>query len=218
MSYEKIEIIVELYEYVNYKGRKIVLTENTSELITYGFENKTGSIHIKRGPDYEGKKHEVCFYDERNYEGGRLCLTGPTSYPKLSRPYNFDTVISSVKFDSTVRPPQPNIKVPLVVELYEDVNFEGRKIIILEDAYDLQTAYNFGKITSSVKVLKGPDYKKGDMIRLCSDVKGKGSYLELGVGEYSNIHSKKFRDFGDLCLSVIINTKPKPKKVKPKKK
>jgi len=55
--------------------------------------------------------------------------------------------------------------IPLVVELYENPDFRGRKVVLIADCPTL-TNYDFDDKTSSVKVFRGPTYVTGTKVCL----------------------------------------------------
>lgn len=205
MAYQNIPIFVALWENSGYTGRRLILTEDTPNLRIYDFDNRASSIGIHPGPNYiPGKKYEVSFFDSRGYEGGKLVLTGPDGYANLDRPYHFEDVISSVKFSPDNNIYSPGTPIPVVVELYEDPNFRGRKLIVVENIENLHTYAAFGDIVSSVKVFPGPNFSEGRRVRLFSEIGGGGSSLPLSPGSYPDIQLS--HNFGDICSSIYVNT------------
>jgi hypothetical protein len=204
MAYNNIPIIVVLWEHVGYGGRRLVLTEDTLDLGVYGFHDMASSIGIHPGPNYvAGTKHEVSFYEHSLYGGAQLILTGPAAYPNLVRPYNFNDVISSVNFNQGAPGTGTITPIPVVAELYEHVNFTGRKFIVVQNVANLHTYGAFGDIVSSVKVMQGPNFAAGKKAKLCRDVGGSGGCIELAPGDYPNLHAS--HGFGDVCSSVYVN-------------
>jgi hypothetical protein len=203
MSYKNIPIIVVLWEHDGYQGRRLVLTEDTKDLGDYGFHDMTSSIGIHPGPNYvPGTKYEISFYEHGSYGGAQLVLTGPGIYPSLRIPYNFDNVISSVKFKG-VQEAGMIPRIPIVAELYEHANFTGRKFIVIQDIANLNTYGAFGGITSSVKVMEGPDFGVSSTIKLYSGINRTGNSIELNPGMYPNLYY--INNFGDACQSVYIS-------------
>jgi len=204
MAYNNIPIIVVLWEHAGYQGRRLVLTEDTPDLGIYGFHDMASSIGIHPGPNYvAGKKYEVSFYEHSLYGGAQLILTGPAAYPNLTRPYNFNDVISSVNLNQGAPGTGTITPVPVVVELYEHANFAGRKFIIVQNVSNLHSYGAFGDMVSSVKVMQGPNFVAGKKAKLCRDLAGMGGCIELAPGDYPNIHQS--HGFGDVCSSVYVN-------------
>ena len=206
--YQHIPLIVELFQYWFTRnslgggpGRRLLLGQDTPSLVPYDMNNRTTSLKIRPGPNFDpNADYEVSFYRDPDYIGGQLVLT-PGEYPDLNRgPINFGDRISSVKFDQGV-PPAPAVSpIPVVAELYNLVNYGGRKLIIFEDVDNLATYSEYNNLTSSVKVFKGPNYRPGDKIRLYQNTNGTGNYIDLEPGEYPDIQQS--HTFGNRTSST----------------
>lgn len=204
MAYSKIPIIVVLWEHTGFAGRRLALTEDTPDLGVYGFHDMTSSIGIHPGPDYvKGTRYEVSFYEHSLYGGGQLVLVGPACYPSLIRPYNFNDVISSVNFNMGYPGTATISPIPVVVELFENTNYGGRKFIVVQNVPNLHTYGAFGDMVSSVKVMQGPNFAVGKKAKLCRDVGGGGGCIELAPGNYPDLHAAF--NFGDVVSSVYVN-------------
>ncbi|NEO55756.1 MAG: hypothetical protein F6K54_23400 [Okeania sp. SIO3B5] len=207
--YEHIPLIVELYEHWftsnslgGGPGRRLLLSQDTPNLATpYVMNNLTTSLKIRPGPNFDpNADYEVSFYRDPNYISSQLVLT-PGEYPDLNTgPIRFGDAISSVKFNQGV-PPAPAVSpIPVVAELYDRVNYAGRKLIIFEDVDNLTTYSAYNNLTSSVKVFKGPNYKPGDKIRLYDTFNGSGDYIDLEPGEYPDLQQS--HTFGNKTSST----------------
>lgn len=204
MSYGNIPIIVVLWEHTGFGGRRLVLTGDTPDLGVFGFHDMASSIGIHPGPNYTpGTKYQISFFEHSLYSGGQLVLEGPAAFPSLVRPYNFNDVISSVNFSQGHPGAGTIAPIPVVVELYEHINFGGRKFLVAQNVSNLHTYGAFGDTVSSIKVLQGPNFTAGKKARLCRDVGGMAGCIELPPGNYPNIHSS--HNFGDVCSSVYVN-------------
>ena len=125
----------------------------------------------------------------------------PGEYPDLNGgPIRFGDVISSVKFNQGIPPAPPVTPIPVVAELYNGLNYTSYKLIIFEDVDNLHTYSTFNKLTSSVKVFKGPNYTPGDKIRLYDSFDGSGDYIDLEPGEYPDL--AKSHNFGNKTSST----------------
>jgi hypothetical protein len=71
---------------------------------------------------------------------------------------------------------------PLVVELYEHVDFGGQMIIMMDSDPDLEN-YGFSNKVSSIRVLPGPSKETSKKVRLHRDAHYKGGYIEVKPGE-----------------------------------
>ncbi|NES76583.1 MULTISPECIES: hypothetical protein [unclassified Okeania] len=190
MEYAHIPLIVELYQHLFWRGNpgmRLLLSQDTPDLALYYMDNRTSSLKIRPGPNFDPNAHyEVSFYRDANYISSQLVLK-PGEYPYIHIPMRFGESISSVKFNQGV-PPAPAVSpIPVVAELYDLINYGGRKLIIFEDVNHLGQYSGYNDLTSSVKVFKGPNYSPGDKIRLYQDPDASGNYIDLEPGEYPNL-------------------------------
>ncbi|HCV29071.1 MAG TPA: hypothetical protein DGO89_01785 [Microcoleaceae bacterium UBA9251] len=210
MEYAHIPLIVELYDHFFSKssiwgadpGRRLLLSQDTADLATpYQMADTVSSLKIRPGPNYDPKaNYEVSFYRDANYISTQLVLKpgeyGDIHYP----PIQFGDVISSVKFNQGVPPAPPVTNIPVVAELYDGLNYGGRKLIVFEDVDNLGTYSAYDNLTSSVKVFKGPNYTPGDKIRLYDTFNGTGKYIDLAPGEYPDLQQS--HTFSNLTSST----------------
>ncbi|MCP2728154.1 hypothetical protein NJ959_06655, partial [Symplocastrum sp. BBK-W-15] len=210
MEYTHIPLIVELYDHFFSKssiwgadpGRRLLLSQDTADLATpYQMADTVSSLKIRPGPNFDPTAHyEVSFYRDANYISTQLVLKpgeyGDIHYP----PIQFGDVISSVKFNQGVPPAPAVTNIPVVAELYDGLNYGGRKLIIFEDVDNLGTYSAYDNLTSSVKVFKGPNYTPGDKIRLYDTFNGTGKYIDLAPGEYPDLQQS--HTFSNLASST----------------
>lgn len=105
------------------------------------------------------------------------------------------------------------IQIPLVVALWENVGFSGRKRLVVEDTSNLVLQV-FNDKASAIGVHPGPDYNawkaahggKEPTVGLYDDVNFGGAVLILTTGAYANIHL--LHNFGDQISSVRFNPTP----------
>ncbi|SRR6266508_764275 len=203
MPYNNIPIIVKLSEHPEFRGRQCTLTEDTPDLGIYDFNNKTSAISIHPGPNYDPRmRYVVSFYEGPHYVRAQLVL-GPGGYNDLRHPYSFNDMISSVKFNQDVNMAYLISPIPVVAELYENANFQGRKLIIVQDLPDLHAWANFGDKVTSAKVFQGPNYAPGHQFRLFVDKNWRGGELPLDPGDYPNLGTS--HGFNDKASSVKVN-------------
>ena len=104
-----IPIIVECYEHVEYKGKKITILRDIANLRDpqggTWFEDRISSIRIFKGPNFPPDGAEVVFYEHPDFEGGQLIIRmEPQEYkkeiPNLHLlPQNFGDSISAIKIE-----------------------------------------------------------------------------------------------------------------------
>ncbi len=92
--------------------------------------------------------------------------------------------------------------IPLVIELYEDKGFSGRRFYIAKDESNLEEGPDFSDKVSSVKVCEGPNFN-GERAEFFRKTNFTGSSVALDVGEFGDIHEGPF-GFGDVISSVRI--------------
>lgn len=97
VNYKKVTLVLELYEKINFGGKKIVLVFDTPDLDNYCFNDKTNSIKVFRGPNYEGGA-KVKVYSGKDYKGGYIELSALEEIKDLENDRGFGATISSVKF------------------------------------------------------------------------------------------------------------------------
>ena len=112
-------------------------------------------------------------------------------------------IISSVNFDKGLPGTGTISPIPVVAEIYEHPNYEGRKFIVVENIGNLHTYAALGDKISSVKVMQGPNFVEGKKVKLCRDIGGSGGCIELAPGNYPNIRTS--HNFGDVCSAVYVN-------------
>ena len=96
MSYEKIQIVAELYEHVGFGGHKIVLIRDVLDLTAYGFNNKASSIKVFNGPTPEPGWKIRC-YVAANHKGPYVDVSPNETIQDLHE-LKVGDAISSVEF------------------------------------------------------------------------------------------------------------------------
>ena len=104
-----IPLIVDCYEHVEFRGRKITILRDIINLRDpqggSWFEDRISSIRIFKGPDFPRDSAEVVFYEHPEFEGvGIPIRMEPSEYkkelPNLHLlPVNFGDTISSIKIE-----------------------------------------------------------------------------------------------------------------------
>lgn len=83
--------------------------------------------------------------------------------------------------------------VPLIVDLFEDINFGGSFRTLVRPLADFRMI-EFNDRASSAIVTTGPNFQFGDGARLWSDVNFQGVPLALGPGQYPDLRVFNFND------------------------
>jgi hypothetical protein len=111
--------------------------------------------------------------------------------------------------------------VPLVVELYEDVNYGGDRRNVIDDESMLgqgagcTAGLAFGNVVSSVKVRKGPDYATWvaahggakPYVYLYENNSFDGRRLALGIGGYPDLRTLSFHDKAS-SIAIVTTAQP----------
>lgn len=104
-----IPLIVDCYEHVEFKGKKITILRDIANLRDpqggTWFEDRISSIRIFKGPDFPPDGAEVIFYEHPDFEGTPLSIRMEPSefkkeFPNLHLlPQNFGDSISAIKIE-----------------------------------------------------------------------------------------------------------------------
>lgn len=213
MSYEKIPIVVALWNDTGFRHRRHLFGQDTPELRPYWFDNYTSSVGVHPGPNFEND-WVVTLYEHPNYLGKQLHL-GVGTFPSLPS-LGFNDRVSSLKIWRVGKGDWPNMAqpagpigaikpIPMVVELFWDANFAGRRVTILENTAALgsrgESDLYMNDQASSMRVHRGPDFQPGDQISLYRDVNFGGPALTVGEGDYPHLRA---HGFNDIASSVRI--------------
>jgi hypothetical protein len=207
---KEIPLVVALWEHTGYQGRRRLIVDDTPRLDLQDFNDQVSAVGVHPGPDYEAWKAAhgqaeptVGLYEHVNYDGAALILTAG-GYPNIHRLYNFGDVVSSVRINPTPPSVVKIAPIPLIVELYEDINFGGTRAVIVEDVPDIPRYLGpeFNDVVSSVRVRTGPDYSPGKQAQLFRDVDYSGNSTRLGPGDYPNIGTS--HGFNDIVSSIRV--------------
>ena len=204
-------LIVELFDQPYFRGRSGLVYEPIRYTGFIGFQDNISSVRIYKGPNYASSpNYKAIFHEHIDFQGKRLAL-GPGFYPNLhDMTYNFGNVVSSISFGPSLEVAGPEWgTVPLVVEVYEHINFQGRKAVILRDIPHTQQIGLHDRI-SSVRILKGPDCPPtGARVLFYEHIDFEGAILPIEIRpmdfkkEIPNLHALP-QSFGDIISSIKI--------------
>ena len=208
-------LVVEVFQHTNFRGRMGYVVEPVQQTQTIGFQDNISSVRVYKGPNFSSNpNYKVIFYQHGNFRGKKLAL-GPGFYPNLhDTAYNFADRISSINFGSTLEVVGPEWgTIPLIVDCYEHVEFQGRKITILRDIANLRDAQGgtwFEDRISSIRIFKGPDFPShGAEVVFYEhpDFEGAPLPIRMEPSEYKkelpNLHLLP-QNFGDSISAVKI--------------
>src|SRR3989338_1752324 len=91
-----IPVVAELYKDTQFRGAKLLVVDNISNLHSYcDFGDKISSVRVFEGPDFSAGS-ALTLFQNAGYGGSRFPLE-PGEYPDLRFPNNFNDIASSVK-------------------------------------------------------------------------------------------------------------------------
>ena len=204
-------LIVEVFEHPNFGGRRAYVFEPIDFTAKIGLQDNISSVRVYKGPGFKSSpNYKVILHEHWHYQGRKLAL-GPGFYPNLhDMIYNFRDNISSISFGSVLETSGPEWgTVPVIVECYQHVNYEGSKATILRDiAHTGQLGIH--DAISSVKIFKGPDFPaEGTDIHFFEHIDFEGAKLTIRMEpfeykkEIPNLHVLP-QNFADMISSVKI--------------
>ena len=208
-------LIVEVFQHANFRGRMGYVLEPVPHTRLIGFQDNISSLRIYKGPNFSGSpNYKVLLYQHVNYKGKKLAL-GPGFYPNLhDTAYNFGDRISSINFGSALDVVGPEWgTIPMIVDCYEHVEFEGRKITILRDIANLRDKQGrswFEDRISSIRIFKSTDFPDDGaevVFYEHPDFEGASLPIRMEPMEYKkelpNLHLLP-QSFGDSISSIKI--------------
>ena len=207
-------LVVELFERRNFGGRRAIVLEDIPNTRSIGLWDETASsVKVYRGPGYAtSSNYKAIFHEHPNYIGRKIVL-GPGYYPDFQDiAYDFGNMVSAVSFAPVLSNTGPDYgTIPLIVEVYQHVNFEGRKVTVIRDIDETRRIYMNDSI-SSIRVFRGPDFPPtGCKVIFFEHVEFGGQYFEVELGpmdyrkELPNLHTMP-RFFGDVISSIKLES------------
>jgi hypothetical protein len=204
-------IVVELFRDKYYQGTSATVIGPVDDLAVVGMTEMVSSLKVYHGPSSAASPNQrALFYEEPGHRGRRIVLP-PGYYPDIHAiPYNFGDLIRSLNFSPSAPLTAPQYGwIPLVAEVFQDVNYQGPKATILRDIN------YFGEIglndsISSLRVTRGPNFPfTGCRVIFYQhpDYEGRQLVIEMGSRDFSaqipNLHDSDLH-FGDIVSSVKI--------------
>jgi len=178
-----------------------------------GFQDTISSARVYRGPGYAtSPNYKVIFHEHRDYKGRQLILS-PGYYPSFHDiAYDFGDIISSISFGPAMVTTGPDYgTIPLIVEVYQHVNFQGRKVTVLRDISHTNQIGLHDAI-SSIRVFRGPNFPPtGCKAIFYEHIEFDGQALEIQLGpleyhkELPDLHTQP-QFFGDIISSIKLES------------
>ena len=206
-------LVVEIFQEPFYRGMRGIVIDNVSFTGDIGFQDNISSCRVFRGPGFStSPNYKVIFHEDRDFKGRQLVL-GPGYYPNLHDiAYNFGNIISSISFGPAMISSGPEYgTVPLIVEVYQNINFGGRKAVVLRDtSHANQIGLN--EAISSLRVFRGPDFPLAGCKAIFyehAEFEGQSLEVPLGPLEYyktiPDLHNIP-KYFGDIISSIKLES------------
>ena len=169
----------------------------------------------KRHSNYGSSPNfKAIFHEHIDFQGKRLAL-GPGHYPNLhDMTYGFGDVVSSISFGASQQVAGPEWgTVPVIVELYDNINFQGLKCCILRDIPNLRDRQGgtwFEDRVSSIRIIKAASFPAAGLkVVFYEHPEFEGAQLPVHMGpmdfkkELPNLHMLP-QSFGDIISAVKI--------------
>jgi len=209
----KPRLVVEVYRDPRFRGPKGTVISNVRFTGDIGFQDNISSVRVYRGPGYAtSPNYKVIFHEHIDYKGRQLVL-GPGYYPDLHDiAYDFGDNISSISFGPALVTTGPDYgTIPLIIEVYQHINFQGKKVTILRDVSHTEQIGLHDAI-SAIKVFRGPNFPRNGCKALFYEhieFEGQALPIELGPLEYHkmlpNLHTQA-QFFGDIISSIKLES------------
>lgn len=162
-----VPLVITLYEDAGCEGKRTRYVKNSSHV---AHEDEASSIRVQKGINYRSGDI-VRVYQHKEYEGDSLNFGATGKCKNLNR-LNFNDKINSLKIIRPRANRSPETcaiesyeqlkdnrrwkhRVPLIVRIYQDGDYEGQRQDIIYDVNDLGR-YDFSERISSFRIYRGP--------------------------------------------------------------
>ena len=206
-------LVVEIFRDQYFRGPRGIVIDNVPFTQSIGFQDTISSARVYRGPGYAtSPNYKVIFHEHRDYKGRQLILS-PGYYPSFHDiAYDFGDIISSISFGPAMVTTGPDYgTIPLIVEVYQHVNFQGRKVTVLRDISHTNQIGLHDAI-SSIRVFRGPNFPPtGCKAIFYEHIEFDGQALEIQLGpleyhkELPDLHTQT-QFFGDIISSIKLES------------
>ncbi len=206
-------LVGEVYRDPNFQGPSGIVINNVPFTADIGFQDNISSVKVYRGPGYvNSPNHRMILHEHRDFRGRQLVLD-PGYYPNLhDMAFNFGDMISSISFGPSLVTTGPDFgTIPLVVEVYKHVDFQGKKVTVLRDISHTNQIGLHDAI-SSIRVFRGPNFPpSGCKAIFYEHTEFSGQALEIPLGpleyhkELPNLHLHG-QFFGDIISSIKLES------------
>ncbi len=204
-------LVAEIYRDPHFRGPRGLVISNVPYTGDIGFQDNISSIRVYRGPGYAtSPNYKLILHEHKDYKGRQMVL-GPGYYPNLHDiAYDFGDMISSISLGPALITTGPDFgTIPLIVEVYQHVDFRGKKVTILRDISHTNQIGLHDAI-SSIRIFRGPNFpRNGCKAIFYEHIEFEGQALEIALGpleyhkEFPNLHTQP-QFFGDLISSIKL--------------
>jgi len=209
----KPRLVAEVYRDPYFQGPSGIVISNVPFTADIGFQDNISSVKVYRGPGYAtNPNHRVIFHEHRDFRG-RQIIFSPGYYPNLhDMAFNFGDMVSSISFGPSLVTTGPDFgTIPLMVEVYQHVNFQGKKVTVLRDISHTNQIELHDAI-SSIRVFRGPNFPpSGCKAIFYEHIEFDGQALEIPLGPLE--YNKELPDlhlhgqfFGDIISSIKLES------------
>ena len=206
-------LVVEVFEHVNYQGRKVTLIESTPNTGIIGVQDIISSIKIYKGPGFKASPNYKAIFHEHTTFRGRELVLAPGFYPNIHEiPYNFGDAISSISFSPAAHPTPPVYgSVPVIIEIFSDIDYGGQRSTIMRDVSSM-FEIGMNDTVSSVRIQRGPSFPfRGCHVIFYEHVNFEGRRLNIDLNSREfqkavrNLRSlPDSQSFSDIISSIKI--------------
>ncbi len=204
-------LVVEVFEHIHYQGRRATIIDSVATTSDIGVHDIISSVKVYKGPGFNASpNYKAIFYEDVNYQGRKLVLP-PGYYPSIHEiPYNFGDVISSVGFSPAAQTTPPDYgAIPIVIEAFRDLDFQGQKSVIMCDISDLKEI-GMDNVISSLRIQRGPNFPFSGCQAIFyaqPNFEGRRMNIPLGSREFQvtirSLHTLP-QSFSDVISSIKI--------------
>ncbi len=209
----KPRLVAEIYRDSRFRGPKGTVIGNVPFTRDIGFQDNISSVRVYRGPGYAtSPNYKMILHEHRDYRGRQIVL-GPGYYPNLHDiAYDFGDIISSISFGPAMVTTGPDFgTIPLIVEVYQQIDFQGRKVTVLRDISHTKQIGLHDAI-SSIRIFRGPNFPPTGCKTIFyehTEFAGQALEVQLGPLEYHkelpNLHLHG-QFFGNIISSIKLES------------
>lgn len=209
----KPRLVGQVYRDPHFEGPNGFVIDNVAFTRDIGFQDNISSVKVYRGPGYAtSPNYTMILHEHRDFRGRQIVL-GPGYYPNLhDMAFGFGDRVSSISFAPSLVTTGPDFgTVPMIVEVYQHVNYQGKKVTVLRDISHTNQIGLHDAI-SSIRVFRGANFPAAGCKAIFyehTEFGGQGLEIPLGPLDYHreipNLHTHT-QFFGDIISSIKLES------------